>query len=173
MKIKFEIKLTASRALLTVLGALVGLQASAVNENQQEKPVFVPDGSPREITKSEFEAEKASQGPAEVAAQPLIEKKTRTRKIAESVPVPEKIVAPAPEPKTETQETEDVPAAAPAAEVTLTVDDIRNYAGKLIQATPTLRDKVMAVLTAKGASKFSEAKPEDYADILAEFKKLG
>ena len=171
MKIKFEVRLTASKGLLAVLAALVGLQADknqiAAQELADESQKLDP---PAELVKTETVAESV---PENV---PVPKTRTRTRQTPPPAekPIPEKIVAPAPEPEptveeAETEEETDPANNAPA----LTVDDIRNYAGKLIQGNPALRDNVMKILSDKGASKFSEAKPEDYPSILAEFKKLG
>lgn len=172
MKIKFEVKLTASKALLTVLSALLGLQASASAEGKTEKmdaqealtvgAITAGTGAGPSIAETQEESRSG-------VTSEIPKKRRTTRTTVEQSPIPEKIVAPAPE---EAGVEESVEEESPV-ESALTVDDIRNYAGKILQANPGLRDAVMNVLLKKGATKFSEAKAEDYADILAEFKKLG
>ena len=175
MKIRFEVRLTASKGLLAVLAALVGLQADknqiAAQELADETKKLDP---PAELEKTETVVETTS----EVA--PTTKTRTRARQTPPPAekPVPEKIVAPAPEPEPESAQEEAQADEAQASEpVTdapaLTVDDIRNYAGQLIQGNPALRDKVMAILSDHGATKFSEAKAENYDSILTAFKKLG
>lgn len=173
MKIKFEIKLTASKALLAIMAGLIGLQQDAALVDKTEKPEFEPMPLKSEPIPAE---QLAAAKPAETPAPEVTKKKRNTQKPAEQ-PAPEKIVPPAPEPEKEAEAEASVPETEAQQEETqeepaLTIDNIRNFAGKLLQEKPALREKVMAVLAKHGASKFSEANPKDYASILADFKTL-
>ena len=170
MKIKFEIKFTASQALLAVLGGLIGVQVT----NGQEKPAFEPMPLKGEPIPAEQLAEaKQIEAPTAPLISEAPKKKRNTGKVVEQ-PAPEKIVPPAPEQEQEAGGIPEVEAATEegTTEQALTIDDIRNFAGKLLQEEPALREKVMAVLAKHGASKFRETDPKDYASILADFKTL-
>jgi len=167
MKIKFEIRLTASKALLAVLAAMVGMSVNA-DEKEQELPAGFG-----ELPKAPV-LEPASQGctVSEMQENTGKPKVTRTRNIAPKVdPIPEKIIPPAP-----TKEVEEEQAAGPgpeAATPAITIEEVRGFGGSLIQKDDVkYRPLVMATLQAHGASKFSELDPKEFASTLADLKLL-
>ncbi len=176
MKFQVEVKLTASKALVAILSAFVGLLASKQGLSLEDEipvegtPVSDPAKAPVEIPAEQF----ASQGPVEPAAE---KKRIRNTTKKQEVPIEKPVEQPV---ETATEDSGKIPAATVEEvgadqaneEPELTVDDIRNFAGQLLQKNPGLRDKVMAVLTKYGANKFSEAQPKDFKSIMAEFKTL-
>lgn len=177
MKIKFEIKLTASQALLAVLSALVGISVKA-----EEKKIVLESGT---TPAPELKFEEAQRGIAKSTTpndiggavsqmQEDIGKPKRTRTTApKSDPIPEKIVPPAPQKTEEVAENLTPQAESEAEAPAITIEEVRGFGGSLIQKNDDkFRPLVMAVLQAHGASKFSELDPKEFAGTLTDLKAL-
>jgi len=164
MKIKFEVRLTASKALLAVLAAMVGLSVKA--EDQERVFENLPKAPALEVPDSQ----KTEGAPAEDKP-----RATRTRTAAPKVnPIPEKIVPPPTLTAEEAIEQEErTQAPEPEAARDITIEDVRGFGGKLIQKDDVkYRPLVMATLQAHGAIKFSELDPSQYASTLEDLKLL-
>ena len=167
MKIKFEIRLTASRALLAVLAAMVGMSANA-DEKEQELPAGFGEAPSLPVEQLQ------SQQPVQAPEKP---KATRTRTAAPKPdPIPEKIVPPptlTAEEAIGQEEQGRVPETTAPATPAITIEEVRGFGGSLIQKDDVkYRPLVMATLQAHGASKFSELDPSEYASTLADLKLL-
>lgn len=181
MKIKFEIRLTASKALLAVLAAMVGLSVRADG-----------DETPKSASQEDFEKIVAKQAPqgivsGEEAPAPAPETKKRPSRTAapKADPIPEKIVPP-PVLKAEEaieQEEQYVQSPVEEPEVKITIEEVRSFGGALIQKNDAkFRPLVMEVLIKHKAfkreegkpvqPKFSELDPSEFAGTLADLKAL-
>lgn len=129
---------------------------------------------------------------SEPAAAPALEKKSRPKKSAataeqatesgsvetaapvategnEAAPAATEPVASSEEPAGNTTAAEDSPAAASAPEE-VSIDALRQVFGELSQAGK--RDAAVKIVRSKGVNGLAEIKPEDRADVLAQFKGL-
>lgn len=173
MKIKFEIRLTASKALLAVLAAMVGLSARA--DEKQEAPEglgeFAKEQSQKLVSQQTVEVSSDQQ----TAQAPETKKRPARTAAPKADPIPEKIVPPTVLKAEEAIEQEEQGVHSPVEEpeVKITIEEVRGFGGSLIQKNDVkFRPLVMAVLQAHGASKFSELAPSEFAGTLADLKAL-
>lgn len=173
MKIKFEVKLTASRELLAVLGSMFGL--AVANKTSESEPPILKEPESMNLKGENVESITSGEPESANAGEPKQPTRTRRSSTPKVAAIPEKIVPPEPvkeEPETqETVATGEGDGPGPV-QSDLTVDDIRNLAGQLIQSKPALRDRVFAILKNHGAEKISEVKPEHFEAVIEELKQL-
>lgn len=184
MKLKIEVKLTASKAFLQVLTALAGSAALAKPEDNY--PEELKEISPILTTKvsqgiEAFPEELAEQIKPQVEQKP-VETPTRKRRTKAEIEA-EKAAAAAmqeeAESAEETTEAEDVDFSeventeeSQSSDAEYTVEDIRAKVIAISNSQPHLKPKLKALLGEYGVERFTEINPKDFNEVMAKINKL-